>query len=585
MNTQKTRRKFGNFLVCLVVGAALGASCSGQARADLVLYNGKIVTVDRSFTIASAVAVRGDRILAVGNNAEIRAFAGAGTRQIDLEGKVVLPGLTDSHLHAVPAAMYEFDHPGPDMETIDDVLRHVRSRAAVLPEGKWIAVSQVFITRLREQRYPTREELDRAAPNHPVVFRTGPDASLNSLALKLSGIDRDFKITDGQPGRVERDPKTGEPTGILRSCARFIRYQPSEKPATDADRRARLKLLLADYNSVGITSIVDGDTSDSEVEIYRSLRDSGELTCRTFMALSVDAQMPMEKIEVRMRKAGESPLHAYNNMLWLRGAKSYLDGGMLTGSAYMRQPWGVSRVYSIDDPGYRGMLFIEPDKLYRIMRAALSNDLQFTAHTVGDGAVHAFLDACEKVNNNDFPVRDKRPSITHSNFMSLEAVEKMARLGVAANMQPAWLFLDGATLMKQFGFDRLAYFQPYRTIFDRGVIVGGGSDHMQKIGSLRSINPYNPFLGMWTTLTRQPRWMEGPFHPEQKIRREEAIRLYTANNAWLTFEEKEKGSLEKGKLADFIVLDRDILTCPIEEVRSIQVLETYLGGKKIYTRP
>ncbi len=578
-------RGFRIFILFLILGSWLGVPCRAQERADLILYNGKIVTVDRSFSIASALAVRGDRILAIGSDVGIRAFAGADTKQVDLRGKTVLPGLTDSHLHAVPAAMYEFDHPVPDMETVDDVLRHVRSRAAVLPEGQWIAISQVFITRLREQRYPTREELDRAAPKHPVVFRTGPDASLNSLALKLSGIDRDFKITDGQPGRVERDPKTGEPTGILRSCARFIRYQPSEKPATDADRRKRLKMLLADYNSVGITSIVDGDTSDGEVELYRSLRDRGELTCRTFMALSVDAQLPIEKIEARMREAAKNPLHAYNNMLWLRGAKSYLDGGMLTGSAYMRQPWGVSKVYSIDDPGYRGMLFIEPGKLYRIMRAALSNDFQFTAHTVGDGAVDAFLDACEKVNKDDFPIRDKRPSITHSNFMSLEAVDKMARLGVVANMQPAWLFLDGATLMKQFGFDRLACFQPYRTLFDRGVIVGGGSDHMQKIGSLRSINPYNPFLGMWTTLTRQPRWMDGPFHPEQKIRREEAIRFYTANNAWLTFEEKEKGSLEKGKLADFIVLDRDILTCALDEIRSIQVLETYLGGKKIYARP
>jgi hypothetical protein len=152
-------------------------------------------------------------------------------------------------------------------------------------------------------------------------------------------------------------------------------------------------------------------------------------------------------------------------------------------------------------------------------------------------------------------------------------------------MQPAWLFLDGATLLRQFGNDRLAYFQPYRTIFERGVIVGGGSDHMQKIGSLRSINPYNPFLGMWTVLTRQPRWMDDPLHPEQRIRREEAIRFYTINNAYLTFEEKEKGSLEKGKLADFIILKRDILNCPIDEIRTMEVQETYLGGKRIHPRP
>jgi len=566
----------------LPLGAALLLSCGPARRADLILHNGKIVTVDSDFTIAQAIAVRGDRILATGANDAILKLGSPETRQIDLVGKTVLPGLIDSHLHALSAAMYEFDHPVPDMETIGDVLAYIKSRADVLEDGEWIAVSQVFITRLKEQRYPTRQELDRVAPKNPVVFRTGPDASLNSLALKLSGIDRNFRITDGQPGRVERHPATGEPTGILRSCSRFIKYKSSRKQPTTEDRLARLKRLLADYNSSGITSIVEGDASDDEVDLFRHLKERGELTCRTFLALSVDAQLPMDQIKARIRQAAQSPLHSYDNMLWLRGAKSYLDGGMLTGSAYMRQPWGVSKVYSIEDPAYRGMLYIQPDKLYGIMRLALANDLQFTAHTVGDGAVHAFIDACERISKTDFPVRDKRPCITHSNFMSLEAIRKMAELGVVANMQPAWLWLDGATLLSHFGADRLAWFQPYKTIFEHGVIVGGGSDHMQKIGSLRSINPYNPFLGIWTALTRRSRWLDAPLHPEQAITRQQAIRFYTTNNAWLTFEEKEKGSLEPGKLADLIVLDRDILTCPIDEIRDIAVLQTWLGGKLVH---
>jgi predicted amidohydrolase YtcJ len=571
------------YILAVVLALALPA-CRPRPRADLVVYNAKVVTVDPAFRVAEALAVTGDRIAAVGSNSEVLALAGPQTRRVDLGGKTVLPGLIDSHTHPVGAAMYEFDHPVPEMETIADVLAYVKSRADALPPGEWISVSQVFITRLKEQRYPTREELDRVAPNNPVVFRTGPDASLNSLALKLSGIDRNFRITDGQPGRIERDPKTGEPTGIVRSASRFIKYRSSGKEPTPEDYLARLKALLADYNSVGITSIVDGDTSDQEVELYRQLKQRGELTCRTFLALSVDAQMPFEKIQERLRQAARSPLHAYDNLLWLRGAKSYLDGGMLTGSAYMRQPWGVSKVYAIEDPNYRGMLYIEPDKLYRIMREALANDLQFTAHSVGDGAVHAFLEAAERIARNDFPVRDKRPAITHSNFMSLEAVRKMAELGVVANMQPAWLWLDAATLLKQFGNERLAYFQPYRTIFELGAIAGGGSDHMQKIGSLRSINPYNPFLGIWVTLTRRARWLDEPLHPEQAITREQAIRFYTINNAYLTFEEKEKGSLEPGKLADFIVLDRDILTCPVDEIRQIQVEQTWLGGKLVFRR-
>jgi predicted amidohydrolase YtcJ len=557
---------------------------SGQDRSvTRVLHSGKIVTVDSSFSIAQAMAVRDDRIIAVGSNEEVRSLAGADATGIDLKGRTVLPGLIDSHLHAPAASMYEFDHEVPEMETISDVLRYVRARAELLPDGDWISVSQVFITRLREQRYPSREELDAAAPRNPVVFRTGPDASLNSMALSASGIDRDFRITDGKPGRIERDAK-GEPTGILRSCARFIKYEDTGRKPTREDRLARLAQLLADYNSVGITSIVDGDTDDEELELYRTLRDRESLTCRVFVALSVDAQAPLEQIRERIRTAVSDPLHEYNSMVWLRGAKSYLDGGMLTGSAYMRQPWGVSKVYSIDDPEYRGMLYIAPDRLYEIMKEALASGLQFTAHSVGDGAVHAFLNAAQRIDEKDFQVAEKRPCITHANFMSAEAISTMARLGVVANLQPSWLWLDGATLLKQFGTDRLAYFQPYKTISEQGVIVGGGSDHMQKIGSFRSINPYNPFLGMWIMLSRKARWMEQALHPEQIITRRQAIELYTIKNAYLTFEEKEKGSLEPGKLADFIVLDRDILSCPLDEVKQVGVEQTWLGGQRVHPR-
>jgi predicted amidohydrolase YtcJ len=400
--------------------------------------------------------------------------------------------------------------------------------------------------------------------------------------LKLSGIDKNFQITDGKPGRIERDAN-GEPTGILRNCSRLVKTQSGEKTPTDEDRRQRLKMLLADYNSVGLTSISERDLGDEGIELYRRLLDDGGLTCRVYVMYSVDAQMPLDKVEQRILSAARSPLHRYSNMLWVRGIKTYMDGGMLTGSAYMLQPWGISRVYSIDDPNYRGMRYIEPEKLYHIARLALKNELQFTAHSVGDGAVQGMIDAYSEV-NKDFPVRPARPCITHANFMTAEAIRKMKELGIVLDLQPVWLWLDGATLRKQFGNERLTYFQPYKSLFENGVMAGGGSDHMQKIGSLRSINPYNPFLGMWITLTRQPRWTDQSLHPEQRISREQAIRLYTLNNAYLTFEEKQKGSLETGKLADLIVLDRDILTCPVGEVKDIQVEQTYLGGKLVYTR-
>jgi len=569
-------------ILCLLPWVA--ALSVAAPPADLILHSGRIVTVNAKFDISEALAVQGERVLAVGRNADILRLKGPATQVVDLRGKTVLPGLIDSHVHSTGASMFEFDHPIPDMETIEDVLRYVRSRAAVLPPNDWIMLSQVFITRLREQRYPTREELDRAAPNHPVLFRTGPDAALNSLALKLSGIGRQARPDEGKLGKVERDPATGEPTGIIRSASQFVAARSSARTPSQADRLSRMKMLLADYNSVGITGIVERTAGDDTVELFRQLREAGELTCRVFITYSINPQRPIEQLEQQIRTVAQSPLRRYNNLLWVRGLKVFLDGGMLTGSAYMLQPWGVSTIYSITDPAYRGMLYIEPGKLFQIARAALRNDMQLTAHTVGDGAVRALVNAYEEV-NNEFPVRDQRPCISHANFMTAQEIERMQRVGIVADLQPAWLRLDGATLEKHFGGERLRYFQPYKTLFERGVMVGGGSDHMQKIGSLRSNNPYNPFLGMWITLTRLPRWTERPFHPEERITREQAIRLYTINNAFLTFAEKEKGSLEPGKLADLVILDRDILRCPVDEVKDIKAERTYLGGKLVHPRP
>jgi predicted amidohydrolase YtcJ len=580
-----TERVGVNSVSVLLLAALMAAApVERQPAPSHVFHHGRIATVDAQFRVVEAMAIRDGRILATGTNADMLALAGAGTQQVDLGGKTVVPGLIDSHVHAPSASMYEFEQPVPDMQSVEDVLAYIRGRASRAEPGRWIVLSQVFITRLREQRYPTRLELDRAAPRNPVAFRTGPDASLNSAALEISRIDARFRVPDGEPCRVERDG-TGEPTGILRNCGRYIAAQSAGPAPTTADRLARLRQLLADYNSVGITSIVDGNADDSGVELYRALLAKGELTTRTFLAYGVDAQAPIDRVEAAIAQAAAHPLHRHDDMLWLRGIKAFLDGGMLTGSAYMRQPWGVSQIYSIDDPAYRGVRFIEPEKLYRMAKLALANDLQFTAHAQGDAAVETLVDAYERINRDDFPVRDRRPSITHGSFMSRDIIDRMQALGVVANLQPAWLYLDGTTLGQHFGQERLAYFHPYRTLAERGVTVGGGSDHMQKIGSLRSINPYNPFLGMWTTIARRPRGADAAQHPEQALTREQALRLYTINNAFLTFEETHKGSLEPGKLADFAVLDSDILTCPVEQVKDIQVEATYLGGARVYARP
>ncbi len=549
----------------------------------LILHGGRVVTVDDKFNIVDAIAIRGDRIMATGTDHDVLKLAGPKTQLVPLNGRMVLPGLIDSHVHATGAAVYEFDHRIPELQTIDDVLKYIQQRTQVVKEGEWIVLNQVFITRLRDQRFPTRYELDQVAPKHPVYFRTGPDAALNSLALKLSGIDKDFKITDCQPGRIETDPETGEPNGIIRGAGRFVKPKSAELQPSFDESKAQLQKLLADYNSVGITSIVQRSAGESDVKLFDALKQARALTCRTFLCWGVNPAGEWEKVSEQILQAANHPAHTYDNQLWLRGVKVFLDGGMLTGSAWMQKPWGVSSVYSISDPEYRGVLNIEPDRLYEISKLCLENDLQITAHAVGDGAVQALIDAYVRVNEVS-SIAGKRPCITHCNFMSQESIDQMRQLEIVADIQPIWLRLDGRTLLHQFGEERTKWFQPYRTLFEQGVKVGGGSDHMQKIGSLRSVNPYNPFLGIWTMLTRQPRWADEPLHPEQIVSREDAIRFYTINNAFLTFEEKQKGSLEPGKLADMIVLKTDLLNCPVDDVKDILVDQTWLGGQLVYQR-
>ncbi len=566
-----------------LLGCLSFTSASQEPPPELILFHGRIVTVDQNFSIAQALAVRNRRILRVGADQAILGLKGANTETVDLGGKMVLPGLIDCHAHPLAASLVEFDHRIPEMESVRDVLDYYKARARIVPAGEWIALRQVFITRLREQRYPSRAELDAAAPNHPAVFATGPDAMFNSRALKLLGIDRNYRIPDGGPGLVEKDPQTGEPTGLVRTFARFLKVPSTGKNPTSEDQERCLAELFKDYNSVGITAVCERDVYPDQVAIYEAVRNGGA-NMRVALSYHVNSEGESAKVRDNIRAVARHPLFTNQDpRLRIIGIKTYLDGGMLTGSAFMRGPWGVSAMYGITDPNYRGVRFIPPDRLQEMVRCAVENRLQFTAHSVGDGAVHALLDAYEAV-NQELPVRDTRPCFSHSNFMSREAVEKAARLGVMLDIQPAWLYLDTRTLVKQFGYERLRYFQPLRSIFEAGAVAGSGSDHMQKIGSLRSNNPYNPFLGMATAITRQARWYEGRLHPEEALSREQAIRFYTINSAKILFLDAVAGSLEPGKFADLVIVDRDLLNCPENQIAGTQVLQTYFEGKPVYTK-
>jgi predicted amidohydrolase YtcJ len=552
-----------------------------HAAPDLILHGGKIVTVDARFNIQEAIAVQDGRIIATGTNEEVLALKDDHTEVIPLDGKMLLPGLMDSHVHPVGAATHEFDHTVPDIETIPALLDYIAARTKAQPEGSLIYVRQIFITRLKEQRYPTREELDRVAPRHPVHFSTGPDSMLNSMALQFAGIDKNYQVPAGQPGKVERDA-SGQPTGLLRSISPKIEGAKSNARSPDeAASLALVKKLFADYNRVGFTSIADRGASSGNLAVYQKLRDSGDLTIRVRCSHTFPTTSGWDTAEKAIDAIIAHPLRKPDPMLQIVGTKVWLDGGMLTGSALMQEPWGVSTIYGISDPAYRGTQIIPDELLEKMIRKVAASGMQFTAHSVGDGAVKLLLDTYSRISADLPALRDTRPCVTHCNFMLPESIALAAKLGAVIDLQTIWFHLDGHTLLKQFGNERMSRFQPLRAMFDAGVPVGGGSDHMQKIGSLRSINRYNPWLAMWIAVGRKCRFLDEPLHLAGGLTREEAIRLYTINNARVLFMEKDTGSLERGKLADMILIDRDILTCPLDDMQHTQVLKTWLGGKVV----
>ena len=562
--------------------ALLIAATAVLHAAPLTIFtNGKIVTVDESFSLSDTMAVDGAYIVALGDKAKALMVDHPEAIRVDLGGRMVLPGLMDSHAHPVGAATMEFDHLVPDIEDIPQLLDYIASRAKTLPEGSLIGIGQIFITRLKEQRYPTREELDRVAPRHPVQFSTGPDSMLNSLALQLAGIDRNFKVPADSTGVVVFD-ENGEPTGLMHAFSPKINAKTVHKKPDSAQTIDLVKQLFADYNSVGFTTIADRGASKGNIDVYQSLRAANALTVRLRLSHIFSTSNLWRTTELALDEIINHPLTIPDPMLQIIGTKIWLDGGMLTGSALMLEPWGVSRIYGITDKDYRGVQRTPSEHLAKMVRKVAGAGLQFTAHSVGDGAVKLLLDTYDEV-NKDTPLRESRPCITHCNFMTPESIAQAARLGAVIDLQPIWFHLDGATLLKQFGNERMNRFQPLRALFDAKVTVGGGSDHMQKIGSLRSINPYNPWLAMWIAVERKCRYLAEPLHPEGGLTREEAIRLYKINNAKILFLDKELGSLEVGKRADFIILDRDILACSLDDLKTTQVRATWLDGKLIWS--
>jgi predicted amidohydrolase YtcJ len=551
--------------------------------ADLLIHHAKVVTADPQFRTFEAIAIKDGRIVALGEDEAVFKTAGPKTRVIDADGRTVLPGLYDSHVHPLSAATSELHGPLPTLNSLADVFTYIRKKATTTPEGEWIVVRYAFPTRLDEARFPTRAELDRAAPKHPVLYHAGPAGIVNSLGLKLSGVTRD---TPNPPaGTVVKDPATGEPTGMLRNAYGVLKGVPSEiRSASPEAKHEAVKKLFRLYNAQGLTSIADRNADRESLDLYLDLHDHRQLTLRVNAARSFDPSGTREDVVRKLEqlpgpdKRG-GPTGVGDEWVRIGPIKLFLDGGMLNGSAYMRQPWPRGETYQVVEDNYRGLLFIKPDQLQLVLEEAARRGWQMTAHTAGEGAMDVLVDAYDLL-NRQLPIKDRRFCITHANFPAQRNLEMCQRLGVCADVQPAWLWKDGTALLKVLGKERMRWFQPYKTWL-RYTTIGGGSDHMIRLDSMEATNPWNPWLGMWVTLARVTE--RGTLlTPDERLTREQALRLYTINNAFLNREEKDKGSLEIGKLGDLIVIDRDFLTCPLGELPTTKVVYTIVGGKVVY---
>lgn len=545
-----------------------------MAQADLILHNGKVVTVDKAFTIRQAVAVQGNTIKAVGTDKEILALKGPKTQVIDLKGRTLLPGLIDAHVHAIDSGVSEMKEKLPIFDSIATIQKWVVEKAKVTPKGEWIIVPRTLPPRLSEMRFPNRADLD-VVTTHPVAFDGSYVWGANTMALKLSGINKDTPNPAG--GEVVKGPD-GEPNGILRNAASLLKLPRRAAPVTEAEQLAGLEKMLDLYLAAGLTTVGDRAVNEEDVRIYRKLRASKGLGTRVVLTWRINTNRPIEAIEKEIR---ENPWRANEGDEWLKFGtfKVTLDGGQSVGTAYQRMPYGPfgRQLYGQTNPDARGFLFIEPDKLLRIFRAARDKGWQMTAHVQGGSAIDNLLDAFEAL-NKEKPIAPTRSHIMHGSFMSREAIDRAARMGIVYDGQADWLHFDVPALEQVFGYKNMRYFYPLRSIIDAGIPVAGGSDHMMGHDKRTAVNPYDPFFNMWMAITRKT--SKGKvIYPEERITREEALKSYTVWAAYMQFSEKMKGSIEPGKLADLVVIDRDYLTCPEDDIKKIDPVLVVLDGK------
>lgn len=569
-----------SLLAVLLLASTIGYGLAPQPPlppADLVLLSGNIVTVDERFSTAAALAVRDGRFVAVGSNDDVRPHIGKTTRVIEGRGRTVVPGIIETHAHALGVAEAEAAQPFRNLTTIQELQGWIRTETGRRPKQSWIWSPRVYPTRFREHRFPTKAELDAVAPEHPVVVDAAYAFSMNTAGLRAAGITR---TTPDPPGGGIVKDASGEPTGLLRNARALLApfRPPAGKLSLDMLERVHQQYLAA-----GITSIFERGASVDGFKTYRALKDAGRLRVRTTVTTRIPR--PDDPAEVERFIKG-LPFTFGEGDEWLKAGplKITVDGGILIGTAYMREPYGLGarQLYAVDDPRYRGFLTLTPDQIASAIAIGHRHGWQMIAHVTGDAGVDAVLDAYEAAQKS-MPSPDRRHTLMHAYFVHPETAARAARMQVPVDTQPAWYYKDADALAKALGPERLAHFVGLNTWRKAGVDVTINTDHMFGLDPDEAMNPFNPFITLYTAITR--RTESGQIiGKDEAVSRQEALRMMTSTAARFSFDEKNRGSIETGRLGDFVVLNDHLMTCPEERLRAIRPDVTVIGGRAVFER-
>jgi len=550
--------KFATLFVLFTLRSAAGQS---KPAADLIVRNAKVWTVDKDHPTAQAVAVLGDRIVAVGSNADVEAWHGARTRTIDASGKLLLPGFNDSHVHFVDGGLSLDSVQLNDATSATEFARRIGEQARKTPKGEWVTSGDWDETKWTPPAMPTKELIDPLTPNTPVFLSRydGHMALANSVTLRLAGITA--KTPDPPGGVIVRDAE-GNPTGALKDAAMDYVYKIA--PPLSHDRRLRaIKRALAHAASLGVTSVQHMNPEYADVAVYAELLERGELTARIYAAPLITGVDDQVKIGVR---------HAFGGPFLRIGAlKAYADGSLSSSTAYFFEPFS-------NQPNNHGLLSDEmhPVSLMRDrMLKADASGLQLCTHAIGDRGISTILDLYSEI-VKAHGENDRRFRIEHAQHMAAKDFDRFAQLHVIASMQPYHAIDDGRWAEERIGHDRSSRTYAFRTFLNHGVRLAFGTDW--------NVAPLNPMLGLYAAVTRATLDGKNPdgWFPEQKLSIAEAVEAYTMGSAYAEFQEKDKGSITPGKLADMVLLSDDVFAIDPVKIREVKILTTWVGGQIVW---